>query len=263
MDAALRRPAGASTVAMMQDLLIVAAAGLLAGAMNALAGGGSFVSMPALIAAGLPSVAANATSTVALFPGGVTSAWVYRGGGRPLPGASFPALVAATVLGGLVGGLLLLWTPSSTFDRALPWLLLAATAMLAAGPRVAPQLAGLTARPAVLVVVQFALGVYGGYFGGAVGIMMMAAWRMLTGAAVQEMQGARTVMVTAANAVAVATFMLAGVVAWPHALALGGGALVGGYVGAQVGRRLPAPVIKWTTVSLCAGVTILFFLRTL
>lgn len=263
MDAALRRLARASTVARMQDLLIVAAAGLLAGAMNALAGGGSFVSMPALIAAGLPSVTANATSTVALFPGGVASAWVYRGGGPPLSGASFPVLVAATVVGGLVGGLLLLWTPSSTFDRVLPWLLLAATAMLAAGPRVAPRLAGLTARPAVLVVLQFALGVYGGYFGGAVGIMMMAAWRILTGAEVQSMQGARTLLVTAANAIAVATFILAGAVAWPFVLALGGGALVGGYAGAHVGRRLPASVIKWATVLLCAVVTVLFFLRSL
>ncbi|MFN3511896.1 MAG: sulfite exporter TauE/SafE family protein [Phenylobacterium sp.] len=231
--------------------------------MNALAGGGSFVSMPALIAAGLPSVAANATSTAALFPGGLASAWVYRGGARPLPlpGASFPVLVAATVVGGLVGGLLLLWTPSSTFDQVLPWLLLAATAMLAAGPRIAPRLAGLAGRPAVLVVLQFGLGVYGGYFGGAVGIMMMAAWRMLTGAEVQALQGARTLMVTAANAVAVATFIVAGAVAWPFALALGAGALAGGYAGAHVGRRLSAPVIKWATVALCAGVTVLFFLR--
>ena len=261
MDAALRRPAGALTVPMMQDLLIVAAAGLLAGAMNALAGGGSFVSMPALIAAGLPSVAANATSTVALFPGGVASAWVYRGGARPLPGANFPVLIAATVVGGLVGGLLLLWTPSSTFDRVLPWLLLAATAMLAAGPRIAPHLTGLAGRPAVLVVLQFGLGVYGGYFGGAVGIMMMAAWHMLTGAEVQALQGARTLLVTAANAIAVATFIVAGAVAWPFALALGAGALAGGYAGAHLGGRLPAPVIKGATVALCAGVTVLFFLR--
>ncbi|ACG78595.1 conserved hypothetical protein [Phenylobacterium zucineum HLK1] len=257
------RPDGPRTVGGMQELLIVGAAGLLAGAMNALAGGGSFVSMPALIAAGLPSVAANATSTVALFPGGAASAWVYRGGVRPFAAAPFPALVAATVAGGFAGGLLLLWTPSATFDRVLPWLLLAATAMLAGGPRIAPRLAGLAGRPAVLLLLQFGLGVYGGYFGGAVGIMMMAAWRMLTGAEVRDLQGARTLMVTAANAIAVATFVVAGAVAWPFALALGAGALAGGYAGAHAGRRLPARVVKWTTVGLCAGVTVLFFLRSL
>jgi uncharacterized membrane protein YfcA len=245
----------------LRDLTLMGLAGLLAGAMNALAGGGSFVSMPALLAAGLPSVIANASSTVALLPGGIASAWVYRGQGSPVGAVSFRVLVGATLIGGLVGGLLLLWTPSSAFDRVLPWLLLAATIMLAAGPKIAPRLSRVANRPAPVIGVQFALGVYGGYFGGAVGIMMMAAWRMLTGAEVHAMQGARTLMVTMANVIAVLAFILAGAVAWPLALALGFGALAGGYLGAQVGKRLPATVIKLATISVCAVVTVLFFIR--
>lgn len=245
----------------MQDLVLVGLAGFLAGAMNALAGGGSFVSMPALLAAGLPSVTANASSTAALFPGGVASAWVYRGQASPVGAISFRVLVGVTLFGGLVGGLLLLWTPSSAFDLVLPWLLLAATIMLAAGPKIAPRLSRVANRPPTVAGVQFALGVYGGYFGGAVGIMMMAAWRMLTGAEVHEMQGARTLMVTVANAVAVLTFIVAGAVAWPLALALGSGSLAGGYLGAHLGKRLPATVVKLATVSLCAVVTVLFFIR--
>ena len=245
----------------MRVLILMGFAGLLAGALNALAGGGSFVSMPALLAAGLPSVTANASSTVALLPGGVASAWVYRGQASPVGVGSFRVLVGATLMGGLVGALLLLWTPSSAFDRVLPWLLLAATIMLATGPKVGPRLSRVANRPAIVIGVQFALGVYGGYFGGAVGIMMMAAWRMLTGAEVHAMQGARTLMVTMANAVAVLAFIIAGAVAWPLAVALGAGALAGGYLGAHVGKQLPPTVVKVATVGVCAVVTVLFFIR--
>jgi uncharacterized membrane protein YfcA len=245
----------------VQDLVWIGGAGVIAGAMNALAGGGSFVSMPALIAAGLPSVTANASSTVALFPGGAASAWVYRGRAGSIGAAPFSLLIATTVVGGLVGGLLLLWTPATAFDRVLPWLLLAATATLAWGPRIMQRRRPLADHPAALVAIQFALGVYGGYFGGAVGIMMMAVWRLLTGAEVYHMQGTRTLMVIAANAVAVLTFIAAGAVAWPAVLAVGAGALVGGYSGAHLGRRLPERIVKFVTVALCALVTVLFFAR--
>ena len=113
--------------------LLLAGAGLLAGAMNALAGGGSFVSLPALIAVGVPSVAANASSTVALYPGGLASAWVYRTGLGDICGVSAKAMLAVTLVGGLAGSLLLLLTPSDAFDLVLPWLLLVATLALAFG----------------------------------------------------------------------------------------------------------------------------------
>jgi uncharacterized membrane protein YfcA len=247
----------------MAETLLIALAGVLAGAMNAIAGGGSFVSLPALIAAGAPPVAANASSTVALLPGSLASAWVYRSDLAPIGGASHKAMLAVTVAGGAAGAGLLLLMPGSAFEAALPWLLLAATLTLAAGPRLARQLARrrMKAGPATLLAVQFALGVYGGYFGGAVGIMMMAAWSLLVEADFRAFQPARTILVSAANTLAALVFAFAGAVRWSEALALAAGAAAGGYGGGVVARRLPAPLLRAATLLLCATVTLLFFLK--
>lgn len=246
----------------MVEALLIALAGALAGAMNAMAGGGSFVSLPALMAAGVPPVAANATSTVALLPGSLASAVVYRRDLAPI-GASPWAMLAVTVAGGAAGGLLLLTLPGAAFEAALPWLLLLATLALAFGPMLARQLARRRIRsgPVTLLAVQFGLGVYGGYFGGAVGLMMMAAWSLLSEAEFRAFQPARVILVSAANAMAVAVFAVAGVVRWPEALALGAGAVAGGYAGAFAARRLPVPLLRAATVLFCAGVTLLFFLK--
>jgi uncharacterized membrane protein YfcA len=233
----------------------VAGAGVVAGAMNALAGGGSFVSMPALIAAGVPSVTANASSTVALFPGGVASAWVYRGRAVPIGAAPFSLLVATTVVGGLVGGLLLLWTPNTAFDRVLPWLLLAATAMLALGPRIMQSRRQVAEHPAALLAIQFALGVYGGYFGGAVGIMMMAVWSVLGLADIRAMNAVKVVLVAAANTIAVLCFAFAGSVAWRETLVMLLAAALGGFAGAHATLRLSGSQIR-------VGISIINFLIT-
>jgi uncharacterized membrane protein YfcA len=163
----------------MDHTLLLLAAGFAAGAMNALAGGGSFVTLPALIAAGVPSVAANASSTVALYPGGAASAWVYRDGLGAICGIPLRPALAATLVGGLIGAVLLLSTPTRLFDHLLPWLLLVATATLAFGPKAGPLIrARFSAGAGTVVAIQFLLGVYGGYFGGAVGLMMAAAWSL-------------------------------------------------------------------------------------
>lgn len=246
----------------MQELLIVAGAGVVAVVMNALAGGGSFVTLPALIGAGLPSVVANASSTVALFPGGLLGGWAYGRKLEPLPGLSLGAMLAVSMAGGLIGSLLLIWTPSAAFDGVLPWLLLVATVTLALGPRLAPRLSRWRERRVgVGLAVQFALGVYAGYFGGAVGIMRMAAWTLLSEADIAQIQPLRIVMGAAANGVAVVVFALAGTVRWSETAALGLGALVGGYGGAQFGRRIPTPALRAVTVGLCVVVTVLFFVR--
>ena len=194
-------------------MLLLCGAGFLAGAMNALAGGGSFVSLPALIAAGVPSVSANASSTVALYPGSAASVWVYRdqmGRIEALP--IVPSLIV-TLIGGLAGALLLLWTPSSLFDRVLPWLLLVATLMLSFGPQLGPALRRrFHAGPAVVVTIQLLLGVYGGYFGGAVGLMMMAVWSLLANADLKSLNPPRTLLVMAANTIALICFVVAGAV---------------------------------------------------
>ncbi|WP_312160762.1 sulfite exporter TauE/SafE family protein [Phenylobacterium sp.] len=247
---------------MTEHLLLLAGAGLAAGAMNALAGGGSFVTLPALIAAGVPSVAANASSTVALYPGGLASAWVYRQGLAEVCGVPIRPMLIVTLVGGLAGSLLLLWTPSSTFDVILPWLLLAATLALAFGPRIAPWLqqhARLGAAP--ILAIQFALGVYGGYFGGAVGLMMMAAWSLLAGVDLKQLNPPRTLMVSAANSVAVLCFVVAGAVRWRETLLLAAGAVVGGYLGAHLGRRLDPRVVRSATIALSVAMTVAFFVR--
>jgi uncharacterized membrane protein YfcA len=246
----------------MFDILLLFLAGLVAGGMNALAGGGSFVSLPVLISVGVPSVIANATSTFALFPGGVTSSWVYRDGIRDVCGVGVRPIAAVTVAGGIAGSVLLLLTPSTTFDVMLPWLLLIATSMLVLGPRLNISFRSkMRPKTAVVLSVQFVLGVYGGYFGGAVGLMMLAAWSLLGGEDIKRLNPTRMAMVTAANAVAVVVFVLAGAIAWLQCLPVIAGALAGGWVGAHTGRRLPAPIIRGITLVVAASTTVIFFTR--
>jgi uncharacterized membrane protein YfcA len=241
---------------------MLAAAGLVAGAMNALAGGGSFVTLPAMIAAGVPSVGANASSTVALYPGGAASAWVYRDGLTNVDGLPLLPALIATLAGGFVGALLLIWTPSSVFDRLLPFLLLTATTTLILGPRLGAALRERFAGGRVNIpAVQFLLGVYGGYFGGAVGLMMLAVWRLVTSAEIKALNPSRMLLVTAANTIAVVCFVALGVVWWPQTLSLGIGAVVGGYIGAHVGKRLSAPTVRAVTIIVATTITIGFFYR--
>ncbi|HEY2024097.1 sulfite exporter TauE/SafE family protein, partial [Paraburkholderia sp.] len=221
----------------MDTFLVVFFAGIMAGAMNALAGGGSFVSLPALIAAGVPPVLANTSSTVALFPGGLASAWAYRDGLRPVGSVSLRALVAATLCGGFTGALLLLRTSSAAFTFVLPWLLLVASIALAFGRRIGNALrARWQIHAHAVLVVQFALGVYGGYFGGAVGIMMIAMWGLLENCDVKQLNAPRTLLVSTANVAAVLAFIVANAVRWPETLLMLMGAIAGSYFGARVGR---------------------------
>lgn len=231
--------------------------------MNALAGGGSFVSLPALIAAGVPPVLANTSSTVALFPGGIASVWAYRDGIGPVGSVSMRSLLIATLCGGFAGAILLLLTSSAAFSLVLPWLLLIATLALAFGRRLGAALrARWRIRGYAVLAIQFALGVYGGYFGGAVGIMMIAMWRLLDSRDLKSLNAPRTLLVSAANAVAVLTFVVAHAVRWPETLAMLVAAVIGGYGGAQVGRRLSAGIIRAGTLLATSCITLAFFVRT-
>jgi uncharacterized protein len=247
----------------MQSMVVVVGAGFVAGAMNALAGGGSFVSLPALIAVGVPPVLANTSSTVALFPGGLASAWAYRDGLRPVGAVSLRALLAATVCGGLVGALLLLRTTSTAFAFVLPWLLLVASIALAFGRRIGEALrARWHIHAHAVLAVQFALGIYGGYFGGAVGIMMVAMWGLVDRCDLKQLNAPRTLLVSAANAVAVLAFIAAGAVRWPETLAMLLGAVLGGYGGARIGRRAPPGLIRAMTLLATSCITLAFFVKT-
>jgi uncharacterized membrane protein YfcA len=246
----------------MAAAFLLIAAGFTAGAMNALAGGGSFVTLPALIASGLPSVTANASSTLSLFPGLAASGWAYWDRGRTTSPIPLRATAAVTFVGGLIGSVILLATPSSAFDRILPWLLLAATLMLTFGPRLSAAIRGrLRSGRLALLAGQFLLGIYGGYFGGAVGIMMLAFWSLIVGGELKDLQAPRTLLGCAANLAAVVWFAANRAVDWSAIALMAPAAFAGGWLGAQVGRNLPAVWVRWATIALAAFVTAAFFVR--
>ncbi len=242
-------------------LLIVLVAGLWAGLQNALAGGGSFVTLPALILTGMSPLAANITSTVALFPGQVSSGWAGRrlvSGVGTLP---FKALFILSLAGGALGALLLLNTPSSVFARLVPWLVLFATAVFAWGSffrkpgqdtaHLGPVSAGVT---------QFLIAIYGGYFGGGIGFLMLAALTM-AGMATRNAGATKNVLAGVMNASAVAFFVLSPEVHWIPALVLGAGALVGGLAGAWALHRVNERLLRMAIVALGVALTIGLFLR--
>ena len=244
------------------SLLLAAGAGVVGGAMNALAGGGTFATMPALIALGLPGSIANATSNVALQPGAIASAWAYRKGLGPLGGLPIRLLAAITFVSGLVGSLLLVWTPSDLFDVIVPWLLLVAFLAIALGKRAAVWLHDrVTIGPATLVVAQVLLGVYGGYFGGGVGMMVTATYGLLAGTDPKSMAAPRTLMLATANSAAAIVFILCGMVAWAACVPMLLGGIIGGWLGAKLGVKLTSRQVRAWTLLVTFSVTVAFFVR--
>jgi uncharacterized membrane protein YfcA len=242
---------------------VLAGAGFVAGAMNAVAGGGTFVTLPVLTLVGLPSTVANASSTVALFPATLASSWAYRRDVQPLEQVATGTLLMLSLAGGLTGALLLLSTPEHLFTRVIPWLLLAATIALASGPRLGQALRsiGLRMGRRSLFVAQFVLGIYGGYFGGAVGLMMLAVWTVFTTVDLKAMTPLRVLMVAAANGVAVVCFAVSGNIRWRETLVVMAGGIAGGYIGAHAGRHLPAAVLRAVILAITIATTAGFFLR--
>ena len=246
----------------LESVLVMLAAGFLAGALNAAAGGGSFVSIPAMVFVGLPSVAANASSTVALLPGTLTSAWAWRGAFTTLQGIPIRILVLISLAGGLAGALLLLATSPRAFDAVLPWLLLVGTLAFAFGRPLGAALRRRVriGRGAVLGA-QVLLSTYAGYFGGGVGIMMMAVWGMLGEMDIKAMSALRTLLVSIANLVAVICFVVAGPVHWPETLVMLVSAIAGGYAGARLASRVPDRVLRGFVILFSATMTAVFFWR--
>jgi hypothetical protein len=240
-------------------LLLVA--GVWAGVQNALAGGGSFVTLPVLILSGLDARAANITSTIALFPGQVTTGLAGR---RLVSGAerlSFRALFVISVAGGVVGALLLLATPASFFARLLPWLVLAATALFAWGSfvrRPAAQRRPLGRRAAGFA--QFLIAIYGGYFGGGIGFLMLAALT-LAGLPVRNAAATKNVLAGVMNGAGVAILAFSRDVHWLAAALLGVGAIAGGLAGAWLLRWVNETALKVGVVILGLALTVGLFWR--
>ncbi|MDN4632995.1 sulfite exporter TauE/SafE family protein [Sphingomonas sp. PsM26] len=237
-------------------------AGILGGAMNALAGGGTFATLPALIALGLPANTANATSNVALLPGAATSSWAFRRELAPVGGVNVGLLAGITFVGGLAGSALLVVTPTRVFDLLIPWLLLMALVVIAFGSRAAEALhARVTIGPRALIAAQTLLGIYGGYFGGGVGLMMTAVYGLLASVSPRALFAPRTLMLGVANAAAAVVFISTGLVAWAAAVPMLFGAIVGGWIGAVIGKRLSPGVVRGWTLFVTAATTIVFFVR--
>ncbi|NML07610.1 sulfite exporter TauE/SafE family protein [Sphingomonas sp. G-3-2-10] len=243
-------------------LLLALAAGLLGGVMNALAGGGTFATLPALITLGLPANIANATSNVALMPGAAASAWAFRDELAPVGGMSVRTLSIITFAAGLVGSALLVLTPSRAFDFIIPWLLLLGFVVMAFGRAASDWLrARVTIGTRTLMTAQTLLGIYGGYFGGGVGLMTTAAYGLLAGADPRSLFAIRTLMLAIANLAAAFVFVAAGMVSWALCLPMLAGSIVGGWAGAHIGKKLPHGLVRIWTLIVTGATTLVFFAR--
>ncbi|MGA0541143.1 sulfite exporter TauE/SafE family protein [Neotabrizicola sp. VNH66] len=244
--------------------LILILAGLAAGALNAVAGGGTFLSFPALVFVGVPPVMANATATMAALPGYIGSAWGFRHEIRAASPVPVRAMVAMAIVGGLLGALLLLVTPNEVFSVVVPWLLLAATLIFAAGPalvrRVTGQGGALT-RPAALGLL-LVVSIYGGYFNGGLGIMLLAAFGFMGFTRLHQMNGLKNLLSAVLSSVSVATYAVAGVIDWENGLILGLACALGGWGGAHLAKRIPSMTALRIFITLVGLVmAAVFFLR--
>ena len=246
----------------MEPLVLLFFIGLIAGALNAAAGGGSFITFPALVYAGVPPVSANASSTVALFPASLASAWEFREHIRPFPKVSMWGMVLLTLLGGATGAFLLLNTSSSGFNQIVPWLLLMGSVAFAFGKKAGEYLRSkFHIGSGIVLSGQFFLGIYGGYFGGAVGIMMMAVWSLFGLSDIKVINANKTLFVGVANLIAVILFIVAGKVAWAETLTLLSATVCGGYFGAKYTKRLNPQRLRTGIIIVNFIITLLFFLK--
>ena len=241
--------------------IVLLAAAFLAGALNAMAGGGSFLTLPALIYAGVPPVAANATGTVALLPGYFSGAYGFRHDIRPVGGIGIKWLVMVSLAGGLVGAGMLLVTPDAVFRAIVPWLLLAATALFAFGGQLFSTLRQLgTSNPAVLLGALFGVSVYGGYFNGGLGILLLAHLSLFGLTNLNTMNGLKNLLSAVLSTIAVVTYAVGGTVHWVEAMIMTVTAVGGGYAGARIARRIPPLVLRLGIVAVGLLMAGIFFL---
>jgi uncharacterized protein len=247
-------------------ITLLFSAALVAGALNSIAGGGSFLSFPLLMFTGVPSVNANATNTTALWPGTIASTGAYRKAlsvellRRMLP------LAVSTLAGSLAGAWLLLHTRQRTFDQLIPWLLLVGTFLFTMRGRVTQwaarrQQVGTSSGQAVtwVTLTQGLLGIYIGYFGAGVGIVMLPLLVLMGVEDIHAISGLRTLLVTCGNAIAVALFIVARAVYWPQALVMTLGAILGGYGGAYLAQKMQPKTVGYLVIAIGWTMTAYFF----
>ena len=241
--------------------LLVFVAGVIAGGVNAVAGGGSLVSFPTLIWLGAPPILADATNATALWPGTLASVWGYR---RELRGVDrrVYALIVPSVIGSMTGALLLHRTAPAVFDRLVPLLILFATCLFMAQEPVQRRF-NLSAAHAKrshwlswTMLFQLAVAVYGGYFGGGMGILMLATLTLMGHTDIHRMNGLKSVLSVSINGVAAAYFTVAGMVIWPDALMMALGAIVGGSGGAAVARYIGRTAVRRVVIVIGFGMAL-------
>jgi uncharacterized membrane protein YfcA len=240
-------------------------AGALGGAINAVAGGGSFVAFPALMFTGVPPVSANATNTLALWVGVTASGGAYRNRLSISRRVMIP-LIVTSVIGGLAGAFLLIKTPAQTFLKVMPWLMLGATLLFAFGKhltgRIAAGISSDASRGAITgaSVFELVVAVYGGYFGGGIGIMNLAMLAAMGMTDIHDMNALKVVLGGVINGVATVTFVITGAIVWPQAIVMTLGAILGGYFAAHYAQKLPQSWIRAFVILVGAAMTVYFFL---
>lgn len=246
------------TMFLETALLFVAA--FLAGALNAVAGGGSFLTLPALAWTGVPAVVANATGTLALLSGYLASAWAQRRDIEAPPGLSIRALIGLSLVGGATGAALLLWTPETTFRSLVPWLLLLATLLFAVGPRLASMSRERAAPLAVTIAGVLAVTIYGGYFNGGLGILLLALFGLVGQTQFHAANGLKNLVSALLTAIAAALYIGGGLIVWREAGIMVVGALLGGHLGARGMRRIPVVWLRRGIVAIGLLMSAAFFL---
>ncbi|MFZ1916291.1 MAG: sulfite exporter TauE/SafE family protein [Terriglobales bacterium] len=250
---------------LLHTIIFLFFAGALGGALNAVAGGGSFIAFPALLFTGVAPIAANATNTVALWVGVTASTGAYRKH-LDLSRRVMIPLAVTSLIGGIAGAYLLLHTPPQTFLRVLPWLMLGATLLFLFGGRLARSHDGLahdisTSALVFASVFELVVAVYGGYFGGGVGILNLAMLAIVGMTDIHAMNALKVVLGGIINGVAVITFIVAGAVVWKQGVVMIAGAILGGYLGAHYALKLPQAWIRVFVIVVGTGMTVYFFWR--
>jgi uncharacterized membrane protein YfcA len=241
--------------------LLTGGAAFAAGVLNAIAGGGSFLTFPALVFAGVPPLAANATSAMAVSPGYLGSTWGFREELKALPKSLLRQEVSIAALGGLIGAGLLLVTPAKVFSGLVPWLLLVATALFAAGPWLAKGNSG-QGQPAWRLPGLMLVAVYGGYFNGGLGILLMALYTLTGESRLNTVNALKNLNSFVLSLLSVLAFVLAGAIVWPQAIWMMVLATAGGWVGARLAKRLPVRWVRWLVIATGLVMSAVFFSRT-
>jgi uncharacterized protein len=248
----------------LQTAILLFLASAVGGALNAVAGGGSFISFPALLLSGVPPIPANATNTVAVWVGVIASSGAYRKRLDVSRRVLIP-LAASSLVGGIAGAYLLLHTPAQTFMRLLPWFMLAANLLFIFGGRVSRAFKisiGKEATTTALVTATFfelLVGVYGGYFGAGIGILNLALLAALGMTDIHAMNALKVVLDSIMNGIAVVVFVFAGIIVWREAGIMTAGGLIGGYFGAHYAQKLPVTWVRGFVMAVASAVTTYYF----